>query len=203
MQENERFSTLRTLLLEPPSKGLWERVWEYLERWPEEERLPAIQYAEGHMQHWPDELRSVSADQCLYYIDDPQEASPFLLGRRVLFQESDHLIEAFVSALEDDVYSFGHLTELDLSHCSMGDDMLIRMLYSQHFPALRVLILDGNTLGEEGIAILANAPELQDLHTLSLSGNRLDETAAASLAASPYIRKLRTLDVSLSSPSLT
>lgn len=64
---------------------------------------------------------------------------------------------------------------------------------SRYLHGLLALLLPRNALGDEGVALLAQAPWLDSLTTLDLTDNGLSDRAARSLAASPYLRNLQVL----------
>ena len=60
MNRDERFALLRSYLSHPSSES-WEQLLSLFTEWAhDDQRMMALQYAEGHLQHWPHLLRTIS-----------------------------------------------------------------------------------------------------------------------------------------------
>jgi uncharacterized protein (TIGR02996 family) len=87
------------------------------------------------------------------------------------------------------------LIRLDLSDTVLGNDGLALLLEAPDVGALHTLRLARAGLGARGAAALADCPHLANLRVLDLRGNRLGHAAVA-LAESPYLSGLERLEVS-------
>jgi uncharacterized protein (TIGR02996 family) len=120
-------------------------------------------------------------------------------------------------------------TDLDLSHCRLGDESVrplvsaleggslrrLRLAYAgltetsvsvfgaaASWGPLEELSLDGNNLGDSGTIALARSPHLAQLRRLNLYSCRIGEAGARELAASPHADGLRHLQLYESDLSL-
>lgn len=67
-----RFAELRELLSHPPTQARWKELIKRMIQWPQvPERDVAIQYAQAHLSHWPDELRTLRDDLRYAYSQEP------------------------------------------------------------------------------------------------------------------------------------
>jgi uncharacterized protein (TIGR02996 family) len=124
---------------------------------------------------------------------------------------------------------WSQFTNLDLSHCPLGDDAVrplaaalagsslgrLRLAYAgltetsvsaltaASWGALEDLSLEGNNLGESGTITLARSPHLTQLRRLNLYSCKIGEAGARELAASPHVDNLLHLQLYESNLSLS
>ena len=82
------FATLRTLMLDPPSARLWKDLCLLLERAQGEAALSTmVEYAERHLEAWPDELRVLRNEELLQWRGVSCLATPEELGEELSHPE--------------------------------------------------------------------------------------------------------------------
>ena len=86
---------------------------------------------------------------------------------------------------------------LGLACCGLGikGAKILASCNPTRFPALRVLYLGENALGNAGTQALASAPLLRSLRELTLDRNNIRTAGAKALAESPHLDKLELLYV--------
>ena len=146
MTDNEHFATLRTLLVENPSKEGFLQIIELFEKWDEEEtqhhessKEMAIAYAQEHLSSWPDTHREATLKQCWPNFPYSQPSAPF------------ELVHA-----------------LNLSFNQIGVEGVKALANAPHLANLQTLELEGNRFGDEGKSAIANSPHLNKLTKISV-----------------------------------
>lgn len=86
--------------------------------------------------------------------------------------------------------------EMDLGRSQLSMGMMLLMSLNESMRGLRRLDLTDNGIGDEGVAVLVNAPLAETLEELSVSGCGITEKGARELARSSRIGRLRLLDLS-------
>ena len=81
-----------------------------------------------------------------------------------------------------------HVTELNLSHCELGDEGVAELVSSVHLRSLRKLRVAHNDLTDRSMELIAHAPQLGQLVHLDLSGNpTIGARGARTLVNSPVL----------------
>jgi uncharacterized protein (TIGR02996 family) len=84
------------------------------------------------------------------------------------------------------------LTTLDIGNNMLGAEALVA-LWTAHLPALEMLYLNANALGDAVVQHLAELPLLERLQGLELSVNNVSPAGAQALARSRYVGRLTAL----------
>lgn len=119
---------------------------------------------------------------------------PYLTRVRALDLEKNDLGDEEVETLVSSP-SLTSLTML-LLWCNRVGDAAVAALAHAELPQLNRLDLSGNSVGDEGITVLARSPLLGRLRLLDLTNNRVGDPGALALAASPHAAGLGWLDLS-------
>lgn len=188
-----RLEALRDLFAAPPSTEGWARLLDLLGKASPkgEERRVALEYAQEHLQSWPDALRAArwpwvqAGDHPLLPLCRCLDTGQ--LNSRKLGPDG-----AAALAASPCLSSF---TQLRLFNSKLGDAGITALAASPHLTALTHLELGVNKITAAGAAALVAAPWIGGVIHLDLSGNNLRAAAAEALAAAPQLASLRSLDL--------
>jgi hypothetical protein len=185
-------STLRGLLYEPPSAESWGQLCRLFDAWTDDLALReiALDYAQQHLDAWPDKLREAPPAWSRAVLD---EAPPpaWRLVRHVSLT-SYGIGPNSVQRLAE-LPSMERVVQLNLANCNGKDDALCALAASPYVGQLRALDMGVNKITDRGLVALADSPLLGLLQTLDLTYNQITHVGAEALAKSPRARALRSL----------
>ncbi len=213
----ERLERLRRLVHQNPSEALWRSLCAVLQRWPEQDRVVAVDYVNDNLAAWPDAMRlapkswlKASAKGQSAELLKVARAISFSAGLRASIRDLTHdprltqittllapgykLTSADVAALSSPQARF-KLNTLHLAHTEVNASSLREMLVAGGaLGELKDLKLASCGLGAEVNTVLSEPSSLPDLQTLSVPQNALTaDDLSAIVQAHP---RLKGLDVS-------
>lgn len=182
-------AALRELLNKKPGIDLRKELFKLLEDADASDQAMLVDYANGHISHWPPDYLVTSARITM---------NPTLgrLVRKVSFQESlgglleaDHLTEVVILELYRMAFDismaeqlaactqFSRVQSLLFGGCRMDGEIFAAFASTHCFPALTSLSLSYNQLDAVGIKALVQAPFFSQLTELNLADNGLTDDA--------------------------
>lgn len=185
MSSAERFALLRNLLLHSPAPFVWQQLYTLLESWPQGEELwLAIEYAEQHLEHWPDSLRLVSSECALVQERRQSSSTESPLWRlfRGFYNTEQHGIPLTELSYWPEARLWTHFHDERSQTSTWEFNALAK---SPLAPSLQHLTLPGFSLERKSIEHLAFAfPRLQSLDVSSVTQHRNLPTLAMMSEAS-------------------
>ena len=214
------FEALRSMLQQPPSEALFERLYSL---------YPGGEASEAEHAHLSDVLarwdpmipRKVPhcwlrnfqlAPLVIFcntleepYVDMPYAIigvegaqivtrSPYLANLTALDLLGNKLGPEGAQALAQSP-SLANLTSLNLYKSRIGAEGARALAQSPYLANLTSLDLQWNLIGDEGARALAQSPYLANLTSLDLSGNHISDEGAQALAQSPYLANLTSFNL--------
>lgn len=195
METQQRLERLRGLLYGEKTESGWSSLCALLDEWPEDEDLSvALDYAESLLESWPDRLRRAP----------DVWKRPLLMGRasnprfRVIkrLDLSYAVMEARVIGQLRWKPWLSQLTMLTLRRSFMEDSEVEALIGLESLRSLRHLDLGYNRIGDDGVAMLSQAPWAGSLEHLNLEGNPISGPGVHPLLRSPSLSKLASLNLS-------
>lgn len=192
---------LRALLYASPSPQGWTAICDTFSRWPQRDPIDiGVDYAETHLQSWPDELRRAPRRLSDALVEALKNPDIFAFPRTPLWRLIRVLSLTRYRLGNNDAASLNQwgqlpaLRSLDLSHNLIKHEGLASIVAHERLEALQHLKLRDNPLGDNGARSLDGA--FPSLRSLDLRQTRLEDNGLFVLARSPIRRSLKTLDLS-------
>jgi len=188
------FAQLRTLLFEEPAQRIFDIILTLFHNWEDSpERDVGIQYAENHLQSWPDEFRQARPEDCWRVFPSGNPSPSFRLIRHLHFSPTEFRADEARKLVHTPYLQ--HVKSLTLASNRIQADGIKIFMDSPYLAYLEELDLDYNEIGDEGALHIAQSPHMSRLKHLNLNSNGLTKEGIESLMHSPYIRGLETLHV--------
>ena len=217
-----RLDVLRALLYDGASFANWQRLCEWVEKWPDDETLQlGLDYANDHLTRWPDEFKGGCGTDIKWLsrrLDGHKEPRFDIVRLGTL--RGTHITPARLKALfrppiidqltglslntsefngeltlQSERANIAHLRSLDLSGCWMRDEQLLSILQPERLPALQSLILRRNHLSDQGLIALLQSGILTRVTALNLDRANLSIGGLTRLLTHPVYPRLRTLSL--------
>lgn len=204
---SQDFGWLRWLVAAPPSFSQWRRLCLALEDWPDDVFDAQLHpYLEGHLAHWPDDLRFAPARWLATILDGRPVPAALKLARTLRKPPSARVPNPSYVGYPDDPGRFwskelitaetlprllAHptlqsLTTLDLPYSPEGD-ALIAAIAAAPMPMLRALHVRHGAMTERGLRDLTQMPSAAGIQHLTLGPRQpVDQALRALFEAWPF-----------------
>lgn len=201
LERQERlFGEIRSVLQGHASAGAWRKLCELVERWPPSSFSTQLSpYLCGGLEQWPEALRVI-----------PQRWVDALLQRAdVPWCEIACVLDVAEQRLSLEelqvltrASSLANVRRVDVSFNDIGQQGAALLAQAPYWTGLTHLRAAGCAFGEEGCGAFARAPWALHLEALSLEDNALGATSLITLFALPSTwTRLKSLNVSANSVS--
>ena len=201
---------VREILYSAPSRRAWDDLCDLFEAWPvdDPELALGIDYAEGLLASWPDNLRAARGrwSEGLFTFlgqlapDQAPAPPPHWVLVRKMSLDTGHISQEGFRALGSSPY-LGPLTALRMGtdprqrDFSLTSEMIADLVRWPSVGQLHTLDLSFNAIDGHGALRIAAATHLIALRHLDLSTNLIDDEGARALAAAPHLGQLQSLDL--------
>ena len=181
-------SDLRALVYQAPERGAWEAICQGLDEVEPDGLEVAMGYLEGHLEHWPPQLRVAAPSwgaTLMAGLPEPRMA----LARELHIEDAhDGGVEALLGAPH-----LGGLQRLWLGGRGLSNVGALALSKATGLPGLRALALRETSIRVKGARALAKAPFMGQVVSLSLRHCPIRSAGAAALVSSPALGGLESL----------
>ena len=197
LDESSLFARLRSLLTSSPSRHHWRQICSLFSDWPEgEDKRIAVEYADTHLDHWPDRHKVMPAEWLPSFRKG--EFHAHLLLPRTLSSQSIRGISVLQMEAAFDALAQTRIRRIEFAWTHLPPDILRRLAERESFANIEQLRLQSATIEPawQHVAPFLSSPFTRNLRSLELSGFKLYLPALRLLTEKATLPSLNHLDLS-------